>query len=83
VSTPAAFRRLPHLCLSQRHARHCFAVGFVLGLAAITATFPASAVGQTPVTAFVHVSVIPMDRERVLADHTVLVQDGHITALGP
>lgn len=29
------------------------------------------------------VSVIPMDRERVLADMTVIVQGGRITALGP
>jgi tetratricopeptide (TPR) repeat protein len=32
--------------------------------------------------AFVHVNVIPMDRERVLDDQTVVVQDGRITALG-
>ncbi len=30
-----------------------------------------------------HVSVVPMDREVVLADHTVLVRDGRIAALGP
>jgi imidazolonepropionase-like amidohydrolase len=35
------------------------------------------------VTAFVNVNVIPMDAERVLADQTVLVQGGWITALGP
>ena len=34
-------------------------------------------------TAFVNVAVIPMDRERVLMRQTVLVQGGHITALGP
>jgi imidazolonepropionase-like amidohydrolase len=36
-----------------------------------------------PVTAFVNVNVVPMDRERVLADQTVLVEGGRITALGP
>ena len=36
-----------------------------------------------PVTAFVDVAVVPMDRERVLTDQTVLVQREHITALGP
>jgi adenine deaminase len=35
------------------------------------------------VTAFAHVAVIPMDRERVLDDSTVLVVDGRIRELGP
>src|SRR5690349_25075118 len=34
-------------------------------------------------TAFVGVDVIPMDRERVLRDQTVVVRDGKISALGP
>jgi hypothetical protein len=34
-------------------------------------------------TAFVDVNVIPMDREQVLQRHTVIVQDGRITAVGP
>jgi len=33
-------------------------------------------------TAFVHVNVVPMDRQRVLRDQTVLVEDGTIVALG-
>lgn len=33
--------------------------------------------------AFTHVSVLPMDGERVLSDHTVVVVDGVITAVGP
>jgi hypothetical protein len=33
-------------------------------------------------TAFVHVNVVPMDRERVIADQTVLVEDGIIKAIG-
>jgi imidazolonepropionase-like amidohydrolase len=35
------------------------------------------------VTAFVDVTIIPMDTERVLAHQTVLVAGGRITALGP
>jgi hypothetical protein len=35
------------------------------------------------VTAFVDVNVVPMDQERVLANQTVLVEGGKITALGP
>ena len=33
--------------------------------------------------AFVHAAVVPMDRERVLADQTVVVVDGKIAAVGP
>jgi imidazolonepropionase-like amidohydrolase len=33
--------------------------------------------------AFVHASVVPMDRQRVLPDQTVVVVDGRITAVGP
>lgn len=35
------------------------------------------------VTAFVHVTVVPMDRERLLEDWTVIVADGRIRELGP
>jgi imidazolonepropionase-like amidohydrolase len=34
-------------------------------------------------TAFVHASIVPMDRERVLEDWTVIVVDGRIRELGP
>jgi imidazolonepropionase-like amidohydrolase len=36
-----------------------------------------------PPLAIEHVAVIPMDREGVLQDHSVVVRDGWITALGP
>ena len=35
-----------------------------------------------PATAFVHVNVVPMDRERVLQDQTVVVQNGRIASIG-
>jgi len=35
------------------------------------------------VVAFVHAGVIPMDRERVLRDHTVVIADGRIVEVGP
>lgn len=38
---------------------------------------------QTQPIAFVHASVIPMDRERVLPDHTVVVDGNTILAVGP
>lgn len=33
--------------------------------------------------AFLNVNVIPMDREQVLEDHTVIVENGRITTVGP
>jgi imidazolonepropionase-like amidohydrolase len=36
-----------------------------------------------PSLAIVHVTVIPMDRERTLRDQTVLVEGGEIVAMGP
>jgi imidazolonepropionase-like amidohydrolase len=41
----------------------------------------APSAGQT--VAFVHANVIPMDAERVLRDHTVIVVNDRIVALGP
>jgi imidazolonepropionase-like amidohydrolase/pimeloyl-ACP methyl ester carboxylesterase len=35
------------------------------------------------VTAFVGVNVIPMDKERILTDQTVIVRDGSIAEIGP
>jgi hypothetical protein len=51
-----------------------------LGAAAL-AILSTVAGGQT--TAFVGVSVIPMDRERVLENQTVVVRDGRIASVGP
>lgn len=44
---------------------------------------PGHAQPQGSVTAFTHVAVIPMDRERVLRDQTVVVVDGKIIDVGP
>jgi imidazolonepropionase-like amidohydrolase len=41
-----------------------------------------AAAAHCQTTAFVGVNVIPMDRERVLRDQTVIVRDGVITAIG-
>lgn len=38
---------------------------------------------KAPVTAFVNVNVVPMDRERVIENQTVLVRDGRIAEIGP
>lgn len=39
--------------------------------------------GARTVTAFVGVNVVPMDSERVAENQTVVVENGHIAALGP
>ena len=46
-------------------------------------TLTLSAPAQTVSIAFVDVNVVPMDREAVLAHHTVLVKGGKIVAVGP
>lgn len=38
---------------------------------------------RSQVFAFTSVNVIPMDRERVLANQTVIVRDGRIAEIGP
>lgn len=38
---------------------------------------------ETKAIAFLNVTVIPMDTERMLPDHTVVVMDGHIIEIGP
>ena len=38
---------------------------------------------KRPPLAFVNVNVVPMDSERIIADQTVLIQDGRIHAIGP
>jgi cytosine/adenosine deaminase-related metal-dependent hydrolase len=42
-----------------------------------------TAAAQPSPIAFLHAHVIPMDRDQVLDDQTVLVQDGRIVAIGP
>ena len=55
---------------------------------ALLAAASLSFLGRQPlqaqeVVAITHVSVIPMDRERVLPDQTVIVRDGRIAEIGP
>lgn len=50
--------------------------------AALALVFSSAGSAPLPI-ALEHVHVIPMDREIVLRDHTVVVRDGAIAALGP
>ncbi len=63
-------------------------VGLVVTVALAAAPWSvgvaATGTGETFGTvAFVHVNVLPMDRERVLEDQTVVVRGGRIVAVGP
>ena len=49
----------------------------------VSATAAAAQIPERGTYAFVNANVLPMDSERVLAEQTVVVQDGRITALGP
>jgi imidazolonepropionase-like amidohydrolase len=65
-------------------ARLCRAIpaaALLLGAALPSAACAQSA--QDAVTAFVDVTVIPMDAERALPNHTVVVQGDRIIAIGP
>jgi len=76
-SRPAIYMLGVHALRSFRTVRF-LAVGFLL------LTVAASAWGQNAVTlAFIDVNVIPMDTERVLTRHTVLVQGDRIVSIEP
>jgi len=51
-------------------------------LATVLSAAPVKAATSPPIL-FVHVNVVPMDRERVLRDQSVLVRDGAIAAVSP
>ena len=58
---------------------------FGLGLsiwACLCSAIASAGDGPKQSTAFVHVNVIPMDRERVISDQTVIVEDDMIVAMG-
>src|SRR4051794_21367008 len=64
----------------QSSTSRCFVAALVLSFVPLVAK---AAPEASPPTAFVGVTVVPADRERVIADQTVVVQGGRITALGP
>ena len=62
----------------MRHHLTWLVLALAAGAAAIV-----GAQSPSPVVAITNVNVVPMDREHVLSDHTVLVRDGRIASLGP
>jgi hypothetical protein len=65
----------------KRHRWIYRAMAAVAGMLAVPLSGRAAEPSQT--TAFTHANVVPMDRERVLADQTVIVSHGVIAAMGP
>jgi len=59
----------------------CYLVILILLL--ITTACDRTIAQEIETTAFVNVNVIPMDNETVLENHTVIVEDGLITMVGP
>lgn len=69
----ATLRRFPFLAL-------------VVWCGACASTPPSPSQAPSPgtkVVAFLHADVIPMDEERVLRDHSVVIADGRIVEVGP
>jgi imidazolonepropionase-like amidohydrolase len=84
--------------LVLRRSRFLFLAGLLLQLGAAASEHPAN-VGQNiaspirflnwtppqahPVSAFVHVNVIPMNSDQTMRDRTVVIRAGHIVTIGP
>ena len=66
-------------------ARHPASVLTAVALAAILLNTSPSGrpLAQSAATAFIGVNVLPMDKEGVLADQTVVVTDGKIASIAP
>jgi imidazolonepropionase-like amidohydrolase len=52
-------------------------------LVSVVLASPGASQSTPPAVAITNVSVIPMDRERVLADQTVIIERGRVARLGP
>ncbi|HEX5123636.1 MAG TPA: amidohydrolase family protein [Rhodanobacteraceae bacterium] len=63
------------------HSRD-FLFGAVVACGACAAPLLHATPASPASTAFVHVNVVPMDRDRVLRDQTVVVADGRIVSIG-
>ncbi|HZS41731.1 MAG TPA: amidohydrolase family protein [Polyangia bacterium] len=68
--------------IAVRRALACCALG-LFACAPAAPSVRAAAKEGAPVTAFVGVAVVPLDRERVLEAQTVLVRGDRIVAVGP
>jgi len=76
----------PTLALALLFATVAWPAGDARATPSEAPAYPGSSEHALPTTgdfAFTGVTVIPMDRESTLADQTVVVRDGRITAIGP
>ena len=76
----------PRLSPDSRRARRAAAlllVALTTGACTRPPTTGNGASAESSTVAFVGAHVIPMDRERMLEDHTVVVRNGRIIAVGP
>ena len=65
----------------KRRKTSTLAVASILAWALLAPSEPVAA--QSGTTAFTNVAVLPMDRERVLENHTVVIQNGVIQEVAP
>ncbi len=80
----AVHRRRTEGHLGQDRAMNTRAVVMAVAVVAGQLLTPVATWGQQPhVTAFVNFHVVPMTSDTVLRNHTVVVVDGRITAVGP
>src|SRR5579859_4509687 len=81
IRAPLSHHRFLFRLTGGQNVRHLF---FGLLICANLWPIAVHASEATPTTtAFVHVNVVPMDRERVLRDQTVIVEGDKIVAIGP
>lgn len=67
----------------MRNFKFQFGLLFILFLMSCVLSHAQSTTSQADVYAFTNVDVIPMDKEQILEDHTVIVENGKITAVSP
>lgn len=67
--------------MSVSRSKHALFIALMVLIAG--ATHAAADESKTAITAFVNVAIVPMDRERVLENSTVVIADGRIREHGP
>ena len=60
-------------------------IAFICAIAGLTFAQSGKAPNATnaPITAFVNVNMVPMDRERIIENQTVIIREGRIAEIGP
>src|SRR5687768_18552016 len=84
-ATRRVTRPLYYPCMTALTAKHRASIVVAVAAAAtLLNTSPSNQpVAQPAATAFIGVNVLPMDKEGLLADQTVVVTDGKIASIAP